>query len=159
VLNRPKFKLPAWVVQELLDYIRAQARWAAPGSELGVEPRDRADTKFLQAALSGQADLIVTEDKDLLDIGEFQGVRIVPPWEFLPLLCPSPPCRPSRTADDDRGPAPTPNPLRRGRHRPGANGPTADGGVPPPPARRCQTHPVFVSAEVEEHRLTRRWPA
>jgi len=86
VLNRPVFKLPPWVVQELLDYIRAQATWAAPGSELGVELRDPADTKFLQAALSGQSDLIVTEDKDLLDIGKFQGVRIVPPWDMLSLL-------------------------------------------------------------------------
>jgi predicted nucleic acid-binding protein len=39
----------------------------------------------VQAALAGQADLIVTEDKDLLD-GTFEGVRIVPPWDFLSLL-------------------------------------------------------------------------
>lgn len=85
VLSRPRFKLPPWVVQELLSHIRAQARWTVP-SQTAVEIRDPQDAKFLQAALGGGANLIVTEDKDLLDLGEFQGVRIVPPWDLLPLL-------------------------------------------------------------------------
>jgi putative PIN family toxin of toxin-antitoxin system len=86
VLNRAKFKLPSWVVHELLDYIRARAEWVAPTTVLSVEIRDPADAKFLQAALDGKADLIITEDKDLLDLGGFQQIRIVPPWEFLALL-------------------------------------------------------------------------
>lgn len=85
VLRRPKFKLPPWVVQELLDHIRTQATWVVPSGGLGVQPRDPADTKFLQAASAGQADLIVTEDKDLLDIGEFEDVRIMPPWDLQSL--------------------------------------------------------------------------
>lgn len=45
------------------------------------------DTSVLVSGLlGGGASLIVTEDKDLLDLGEFQGVRIVPPWDLLPLL-------------------------------------------------------------------------
>ena len=86
VLRRPKFKLPPWVVQELLDHIRTQASWVVPSDDLGVQPRDPADTKFLQAASAGQADLLLTEGKDLLDIGEFEGVRIMPPWDLQPLL-------------------------------------------------------------------------
>lgn len=40
VLKRPKFKLPPWVVRELLDYIRAQATWVVPGTQPAVELRD-----------------------------------------------------------------------------------------------------------------------
>jgi putative PIN family toxin of toxin-antitoxin system len=29
VLSRPKFKLPQWIVQELLDYVREEAHWVA----------------------------------------------------------------------------------------------------------------------------------
>jgi putative PIN family toxin of toxin-antitoxin system len=86
VLNRPKFRLPPRVVQELLGYVRAQATWVVPSSELAVASRDPSDTKFLRAGVAGQAGLIITEGKDLLDMGEFQGGRIVTPWHFLSLL-------------------------------------------------------------------------
>ncbi len=86
VLRRPRFGLPSWVVQELLGYVRGHSAWAEPSTELSVKLRDPADMKFLEAALTGQADLIVTEDKDLLGLGEFQSIRIIPPWEFLGLL-------------------------------------------------------------------------
>jgi len=86
VLKRPKFKLPPWVVQELLGYIRGNAEWAEPAAELPIELRDPADVKFLRAAVDGGADMVVTEDRDLLDIQEFQNIRIVPSWEFLTLL-------------------------------------------------------------------------
>ena len=54
-LSRPQYKLPPWVVRELLDLIRAQARRVVRCSDLGGEPRDPADTKLLKAVLAGQA--------------------------------------------------------------------------------------------------------
>lgn len=86
VLKRPKFKLPSWVVQELLGYIRGSAEWVESATELPIELRDPADAKFLRAAVDGGADMVVTEDKDLLDLKESQSIRIVPSWEFLTLL-------------------------------------------------------------------------
>lgn len=86
VLKRPKFKLPSWVVQELLGHIRGNAEWVESAAELPIELRDPADAKFLRAAVDGGADMVVTEDKDLLDLKEFQSIRIVPSWEFLKLL-------------------------------------------------------------------------
>jgi putative PIN family toxin of toxin-antitoxin system len=86
VLNRPKFKLPRWVVQELLSYIHDQADWVTlEGKELKVA-RDPSDDKFLATAVSGQANWLVSADADLLDLGEFEGIFIIPPWEFLSLL-------------------------------------------------------------------------
>ena len=48
--------------------------------------RDTKDDIFLAAAVEGNADFIVTEDRDMLDIGTHQGVRIVTAEEFLRLL-------------------------------------------------------------------------
>ncbi len=48
--------------------------------------RDPADDKFIECALWGQADYIVTQDKDLLDLEEHQGIKIVTPQEFWDIL-------------------------------------------------------------------------
>lgn len=42
---------------------------------------DEEDMKFLEAAVGGEADVIVTSDKHLLDVGEVDGVRIITPDE------------------------------------------------------------------------------
>jgi putative PIN family toxin of toxin-antitoxin system len=45
--------------------------------------RDPKDDKFLEAAANGRADVIVTGDKDLLDLNPFRGVAIVTPAGYL----------------------------------------------------------------------------
>jgi putative PIN family toxin of toxin-antitoxin system len=45
--------------------------------------RDPRDDKFLEAAVHGRADLILTGDADLLALHPFRGIAIVTPAEFL----------------------------------------------------------------------------
>jgi len=45
--------------------------------------RDQSDNMFLELALSGQADLIITSDPDLLILNPFENISIVTPKEFL----------------------------------------------------------------------------
>jgi putative PIN family toxin of toxin-antitoxin system len=45
--------------------------------------RDPKDNKFLEAAVNGRADVLVTGDKDLLDLNPFRGVAIVTPAAYL----------------------------------------------------------------------------
>lgn len=52
---------------------------------------DQEDVKFLEAAIGGEADAVVTSDKHLLDVGEVDGVRIITPEEAW------------RRAEDDAG--------------------------------------------------------
>ena len=47
--------------------------------------RDPKDDKFLELAVNGRADLIVTGDKDLLALDPFQHVRILTPARYLAL--------------------------------------------------------------------------
>lgn len=45
--------------------------------------RDPKDDKFLELAINGRADFIVTGDQDLLDLNPFYDTRIVTPADYL----------------------------------------------------------------------------
>lgn len=48
--------------------------------------RDPKDDKFLETALAGKADVIVTGDEDLFVLHPFEGIPIVRPVDFLKML-------------------------------------------------------------------------
>lgn len=45
--------------------------------------RDPKDDKFLEAAVNGRADVIVTGDRDLLDLNPFRGIAILSPADYI----------------------------------------------------------------------------
>lgn len=47
---------------------------------------DPDDDKYIAAAIEGRAAFVVSGDPDLLDVVEYQGVRIISPRGFLDLL-------------------------------------------------------------------------
>jgi putative PIN family toxin of toxin-antitoxin system len=52
--------------------------------------RDPRDDKFLEVAVAGRAEMIVTGDADLLALHPFQGIEILTPAEFLERNLPAP---------------------------------------------------------------------
>lgn len=48
--------------------------------------RDPADDKFLAAAIAGSAQIIVSEDRDLLDLGTYEDLQVVTTEAFPRLL-------------------------------------------------------------------------
>ena len=48
--------------------------------------RDPDDNRFIEAAVAGGADYLVTGDRDLLDLTEYEGIEIVTPARFLAIL-------------------------------------------------------------------------
>jgi len=48
-----------------------------------VACRDPKDDQFLEVAINGKADLLITGDQDLLVLCPFRGVEIVSPAKFL----------------------------------------------------------------------------
>ena len=48
--------------------------------------RDPRDNRFLEVALTGKADVIVSGDQDLLVLNPFDGIPIIPPGRFLQAL-------------------------------------------------------------------------
>ena len=58
----------------------------APNRKIDIVKDDPDDNKFIEAALEGKADYIVTQDKHLLKIKEFRKIKIITPEEFIKLL-------------------------------------------------------------------------
>jgi uncharacterized protein len=48
--------------------------------------KDPDDDKYVAAAVEGRVGFLVTGDSDLLDLKEYQGIRIVSPRVFLDML-------------------------------------------------------------------------
>ena len=58
--------------------------WTVEGnSKIDVIQADPTDNKYLACALEGEADYIVSGDRHLLDVGLYQGLKIIKAKEFL----------------------------------------------------------------------------
>ncbi len=77
-------------VEALLALILLRAELVTPDRTI-VVCRDPKDDKFLEIAIAGSADVIVSGDKDLLALHPFEGTPIVAPAEFLIRLTAAPP--------------------------------------------------------------------
>ena len=69
-------------VEKLLE---RDALWVKLGSVRQVVSRDKDDDKFIETALIGNCQYIISGDKDLLSLGTYRGIKIVKPAEFLKL--------------------------------------------------------------------------
>jgi putative PIN family toxin of toxin-antitoxin system len=57
-----------------------------PEKKLDIVKDDPDDNKFIEAAVEGGADYIVSQDKHLLNIKEYGGIQILRPEDFLKIL-------------------------------------------------------------------------
>lgn len=57
-----------------------------PKRKIDAVKEDPSDNKILECAVEARADFIVTYNKHLLKIREFEGIRIVSPTEFLKIF-------------------------------------------------------------------------
>jgi putative PIN family toxin of toxin-antitoxin system len=70
--------------QELLDEMRVLATFIQIPTPIRA-CRDPKDDKFLEVAVHGRADAIVTGDADLLALHPFRGIAILTPADYLAL--------------------------------------------------------------------------
>ena len=71
---------------EWTAYVKTYARVVSTTVAVSGVCRDPDDDRFLAAALSGGASHIVSGDRDLQVLGEYQGVKVLSPREFAELL-------------------------------------------------------------------------
>jgi uncharacterized protein len=84
VLQRPKFA--RFIRPGLLEPYLADVWQVAEPVNISTPIRacrDPKDDKFLEVAVHGRADAIVTGDADLLDLNPFRGIAILTPREYL----------------------------------------------------------------------------
>ncbi|MBS1937073.1 MAG: putative toxin-antitoxin system toxin component, PIN family [Bacteroidetes bacterium] len=86
VLERPRARrqIASADVAELLGTIQVQGERVQVTSSVRV-CRDPDDDKVLELCQDGKAHLLVSGDKDLLSMREFQGTKIISPAEFMRL--------------------------------------------------------------------------
>jgi putative PIN family toxin of toxin-antitoxin system len=84
---RRKYALTDKDIEQLISLLEQDAL-LVPGiaDVAGSVPEDPKDEMILACALDGQADLIVSGDHHLLDLGEYQGIPILTVRQFMERL-------------------------------------------------------------------------
>ena len=82
---RTKYHIESEDITILVNLLRLRGELVNPLGTISV-CRDPRDDKFLEAALAGQADAIVSGDADLLVLNPFESIPILRPAEFLALI-------------------------------------------------------------------------
>ncbi len=90
VLHYPRlqhrYNLPEDKTQGLLRMLRRQAIEVEPSEEVALIESDPADDRYLECALAGRVQFIVSGDRHLLELGEFQEIQILTPAGFLAFM-------------------------------------------------------------------------
>jgi len=83
VLRLDKFNLDEEEIKGLLKVVYGASKIIDIGENFDIKIRDVKDKIITDCALNGNADFVVSGDKDLLDLRLVENVRIVNPKEFL----------------------------------------------------------------------------
>ncbi|MBU0979471.1 MAG: putative toxin-antitoxin system toxin component, PIN family [Nanoarchaeota archaeon] len=73
-------------VSNIIEKIMSFASLVAPNKTVDVVKDDPEDNKIIACAIESSADCIITYDKHLLNIAEFNGIKIIKPEEAMSLL-------------------------------------------------------------------------
>ena len=78
----------AKVRENRLEYatlISEQALWIEPQEKLRVISSDESDNRYIECAVAGGAQYIITGDEHLLELGEYEGIIVLRPAAFVAL--------------------------------------------------------------------------
>lgn len=75
------------------DLIRARlervAELVSPAHVLSVITEDPDDDRVLECAIAGRADIIISGDRHVLKLGEYEGIAIMTARQFMDRIVPS----------------------------------------------------------------------
>lgn len=83
VLSRKKFKLTKKQIESIIEQVFSFSRFVHPVTEARVVEKDMSDNIILECALDSKADYIISGDKHLLDLKEYEGIGILNAKVFL----------------------------------------------------------------------------
>ena len=81
-----KIQMPDAMIEDWRNLIIENSIIIEPTIKLDVVKDDPDDNKFLEAGTTGKVDFIISQDKHLLKLGKYQGIKIVNPEEALLIL-------------------------------------------------------------------------
>ncbi len=82
VLKDFKIKLPDEMIREWIDLIVRNSIIVEPKEKIAIVKDDPKDNIFVETAIAGNVDYIVSQDNHLLKLKEFRGIKIITPEEF-----------------------------------------------------------------------------
>lgn len=82
---KTRLKLPLRIVSEIEGFLREQEIVPKPKELTAIAVRDPDDAWVLASAVAAKADVLVTGDRDLLDIAPVAPLKILAPREFWSL--------------------------------------------------------------------------
>ena len=85
-LKNFKIQMPDDIIEEFRNLIIENSIIVNPAIKLNIIKDDLDDNKFLEAGITGNVDLIISQDKHLLKLKEYQGIKILNPEEALLLI-------------------------------------------------------------------------
>jgi len=78
-----KIENKSLVIRDIVQKVISRAKIVEPSEKFDILKEDPDDNIILDCAFEGKVDFIVSQDKHLLRLGEFKGIKIVSPEEFL----------------------------------------------------------------------------
>ena len=83
VLKRPKFSIERRELDDFSALLLDKADFVIPLETVNAIPADSTDNKFLEAAIAGKVDFVVSGDTHLLDLKSFRDIPIITAREFV----------------------------------------------------------------------------
>ena len=82
ILKDFKIKLSDEMIKEWVDLIVRNSMIVEPKEKIDAVKDDPKDNIFIETAVAGNVDYIVSQDNHLLKLKEFRGIKIITPEEF-----------------------------------------------------------------------------
>jgi len=86
VMNSRKFNLNSIEIDDYIKIIEKYSKKIVSKNIPKSISRDRNDDKILQCGIDGNVDYIVTGDKDLLVLKEYETIKIIKPKDYLEIV-------------------------------------------------------------------------
>ena len=83
---RNRYTYSSEKVETFIDYLKDISIIVAQLPEIRVIERDPKDDMIIACAVAASADYIISRDRDLLDLGNYQQIQIVTPEHFMRIL-------------------------------------------------------------------------
>lgn len=83
VLGYSRFRLTPKEILPFIKNLRNNAEYVKTISKISVITADHTDNIFLDCAVDGKADCIVSGDRHMLDLGIYNGIQILRAKDFL----------------------------------------------------------------------------
>jgi putative PIN family toxin of toxin-antitoxin system len=83
VLAYSKFDLTSTEIFPIIKHLRKHAHFVGEKSNIEIIKDDPTDNIFLDCAIDGNADYIISGDHHLLNLGSYESIRIITAKDFL----------------------------------------------------------------------------